>query len=81
MTELRYAVVLEPSPIAEGGGYSVTVPALPEIATEGSTAEEALSMARDAIMLSLQSRRELGLDIPPSDAEGARLEIVKVAAA
>ena len=75
MTELRYAVVLEPSPIAEGGGYSVTVPALPEIATEGSTAEEALSMARDAIMLSLQSRRELGLDIPPSDAEGARLRI------
>ena len=75
MTELRYAVVLEPSPIAEGVGYSVTVPALPEIATEGSTAEEALSMARDAIMLSLQSRRELGLDIPPSDAEGARLGI------
>ena len=27
MPELRYAVVLEPSPIAEGGGYSVTVPA------------------------------------------------------
>ncbi len=81
MTERRYAVVLEPSPVADGGGYSVTVPALPEIATEGSTAEEALSMARDAISLSLQSRRELGLEIPPSDAEGARLEIVKVAAA
>ena len=81
MTELRYAVVLEPSPVAEGGGYSVTVPALPEIATEGSTAEEALRMARDAITLSLQSRRALGLEIPPSDAEGARLEIVKVAAA
>ncbi len=81
MTELRYAVVLEPSPIAEGGGYSVTVPALPEIATEGASADEALAMARDAITLSLQARRDLGLEIPPSDAEGARLEIVKIAAA
>lgn len=68
MPELRYAVVLEPSPISEGGGFSVTVPALPEIATEGASADEALEMARDAITLSLQARRDIRLEIPPSDA-------------
>jgi predicted RNase H-like HicB family nuclease len=33
------------------GGYSVTVPALPEVATQGETVEEALTMTREAIEL------------------------------
>lgn len=78
MPELRYAVLLEPCPESEGGGYTVTVPALPEIVTEGDTAEKALLMARDAISLSLAARRDEGMEIPPSDADGARLEIVSV---
>lgn len=57
-----YTVVLTPEP--EAGGYSVTVPALPEIATQGETREEALAMARDAIELSLEYRRDEGLPIP-----------------
>jgi len=44
---VRYAVVLTPD--IEGGGYSVTVPALPGCFTHGDTVEEALSEAREAI--------------------------------
>jgi len=43
MRELEYAVVLHPDP--EVGGYSVTVPALPGVVTEGDTTEEAIAMA------------------------------------
>ena len=59
--KLDYTVVLEPQ---EGGGFSVTVPALPEVATEGESEAEALSMAEDAIRLVLEYRREHGLPIP-----------------
>lgn len=78
MAELRYAVVLEPIPADEGQGYVVTVPALPEIATQGATFEHALAMAADAITLSLEYRRDEGMEIPPPDAGTARLETVAV---
>ena len=58
-----YTVVLSPGEPDEGG-FCVTVPALPEIATQGETVEEALEMARDAIALSLVYRRDKGLPIP-----------------
>jgi len=61
-----YTVILTPEP--EVGGYSVTVPALPEVATQGETVEEALAMAREAIELSLEVRRDQG-DPIPSDVE------------
>ena len=56
-----YTVVLEPQP---EGGFTVSVPALPEVVTEGDTEEEALTMARDAIRLALEYRKEQGLAIP-----------------
>jgi antitoxin HicB len=56
-----YSVILEP---AEEGGFVVHVPALPEVVTEGETEAEALAMAKDAIELVLQSRRERGEPIP-----------------
>jgi antitoxin HicB len=56
-----YTVVLEP---AEEGGFIVRVPALPEIVTEGDTEAEALAMAKDAIELVIDSRRERGELIP-----------------
>ena len=62
MNETRtYTVILEP---AEEGGFVVHVPALPEVVTEGDTEEEALAMAKDAIELVLESRRERGEPIP-----------------
>src|SRR5919109_4686148 len=56
-----YTVILEP---AEEGGFVVHVQALPEVVTEGDTEEEALAMAKDAIELVLESRREPGEPIP-----------------
>ena len=59
-----YAIVLEPT---EEGGFLVHVPALPEVVTGGDTEEEALAMAREAIELVLESRRERGEEIPAEE--------------
>ena len=75
MIERSFTVVLEPE---EEGGFSVSVPALPEIATQGDTLEEALANAREAIAIVLADRRERDEEIPPSDT-GARIERVQVA--
>ncbi|MCL4459789.1 MAG: type II toxin-antitoxin system HicB family antitoxin [Chloroflexi bacterium] len=49
---LKYTIILVPE---EEGGYSVEVPALPGCYTQGETREEAISMAREAIELYLES--------------------------
>lgn len=77
MAEIAYAVILEP----DDGVYSVIVPALPEVHTFGETQAEALEMAREAIELALEARRQSGDEIPPSDADRARLVTVTVPAA
>jgi antitoxin HicB len=59
--EIAYSVILEPQ---VGGGFTVTVPALPEVATEGDSEAEALEMAKDAIALVLDHRRRRNLPIP-----------------
>jgi antitoxin HicB len=74
--ERSYAVILEPE--REAGGFSVSVPALPEIATQGETVEEALANAKDAIELVLADRAANGEDIPESDTD-ARIERIAVA--
>ena len=56
-----YTVVLKPM---DEGGFLVHVPALPEVVTSGDTESEALDMAKDAIELVLESRRERGEAIP-----------------
>jgi len=77
--EREYAVVLEYDP--EAKAYAVLVPALPEIATAGDSVEEALMHARDAIALSLEYRREHGLELPDSDHAEVRHVRVTVPAA
>lgn len=54
-TAHTYTVILEP---AEEGGFTVRVPALPEVITEGDTEADALALAEDAILRVLESRRE-----------------------
>lgn len=61
-TEHSFTVVLEPQ---EEGGYTVLVPALPEVVTEGETEAEALANAREAIRAVLEYRRDSGIAIPP----------------
>jgi antitoxin HicB len=56
-----FSIILEPQ---EGGGFTVLVPALPEVVTEGDTEEEALAMAEDAIRLVLEDRAARGEPIP-----------------
>ncbi len=72
--QLIYTVILEPQ---SEGGFSVLVPAIPEVVTEGETEEEALRMAEEAIRLALDYRRDNGLDIP----EDAEPRVKKVAIA
>jgi antitoxin HicB len=59
--QFSFSVVLEPQ---EGGGYTVLVPALPEVVTEGDTEQEALAHAKAAIRAILAYRRDHGLVIP-----------------
>ena len=58
---MNFTVVLEPQP---DGGFTVTVPSLPEIVTEGDTEEEAMAMAADAIRLVVGYRRDHGMAVP-----------------
>ena len=59
-TEIEYSVVLEPQ---EGGGFTVVVPALPEVVTEGDSEEQALQMVKEAIRAVLDYRRDHGMPI------------------
>ncbi len=52
-----FSIVLEPQ---EGGGFTVLVPALPEVVTEGNTEEQALANAQEAIRAILSFRRAHG---------------------
>jgi len=45
---------------APEGGYVVTVPALPEVVTEGDTLSEAQAAAEEAIVCALLTREDLG---------------------
>ena len=63
--EYAFTTLFEP---AEEGGYTVTVPALPGLVTEGDTLEEARAMAQDAIRCYLESLQKDGEPIP-SDVE------------
>jgi antitoxin HicB len=69
-----FSIILEPQ---EEGGFTVLVPALPEVVTEGDTEQEALANAEEAIRLIVSYRRDHGIAIP-SD---ARPEIRRVTVA
>jgi antitoxin HicB len=70
-----YTVLLEPDP--EWGGFTATVPAIPEVVTEGDDEAHALAMAREAIELYLRYADEKGL-LVPVEPEPYRLAVVEV---
>jgi len=74
--EFQYTVLLDPDDV---GGFTVTVPALPGIVTQGDSVEEALDMARDAISLYLEDLTADGEEIP-TERTPPRLVTVTVAA-
>ena len=57
----KFTVVLEPE---EEGGFTVRVPALPEIVTYGEDEQEALAMAEDAIRLVIEDCIARGESVP-----------------
>ena len=69
-----FSVILEPQ---EGGGFTVLVPALPEVITEGDNETEALANAEEAIRATLSYRQDNGIAIPTD----ARPEIRRVTVA
>jgi len=74
-TVRRYRVLLERNDL---GGYTVTVPALPAVVTQGDTRESALANAADAVRLYIESLRARGQTIPEDT--DATLEEVAVTA-
>jgi predicted RNase H-like HicB family nuclease len=60
-TEREFDVVMVAEP---EGGYSVFVPELPSVATQGETIEEARANAQDAIEGYLEVMHDDGLPVP-----------------
>ncbi len=60
-----YTAVFLPEP---GGGFTVFVPALPEVCGTGITMAEAQEAARESIALALEVRREVGEPFPADSA-------------
>jgi antitoxin HicB len=72
-----FAVVLEPD---EEGGFTVRVPAFPEIVTYGKDEDEALAMAEDAIRLVIADSVARGEPMPNGEPPRIRQITVTLAA-
>lgn len=77
ISHYRYTVILEPQ---IEGGYTVHVPALPEVTTQGDTETEALEMAKDAIGLAVAYRRDNGMNVPTDPTTQPAVRTVTLAA-
>lgn len=62
----------------ENGGYTVTVPALPGLVTEGKNLENAREMAKDAIRCYIEGLKKAKEPIPV-ERETAQLKLFVVA--
>lgn len=49
------------------GDHIVVIPELPEVITSGSTIEEAILLACDAIVVAIKSRVEMGIKFDEAD--------------
>jgi len=59
--DFNLSIFLEPQ---KESGFTVLVPALPEVITEGDTEAEALANAQEAVRAILAYRRDNGIAIP-----------------
>jgi antitoxin HicB len=76
-TKRTYAVVLESE---DEGGFTVRVPAFPEIVTYGKDEREALIMAEDAIRLVIEDSVARGEPLPNGEPSRIREVTVTLAA-
>jgi len=76
MSEQRsFSIVLEPQVV---GGFTVLVPALPEVVTEGNTEQQALLNAEEAIRAVLAYRRKDNLPVPSDVVPEIRQVSIKI---
>jgi antitoxin HicB len=61
--QYKIPLVLTPQP---EGGFTVTSPLLPELVTEGDTAEEAIENVKDALAAVVEIYEESGRPLPAS---------------
>ncbi|HEY2841444.1 MAG TPA: type II toxin-antitoxin system HicB family antitoxin [Pirellulales bacterium] len=61
--QYKIPLVLTPQP---EGGYTVTSPLLPELVTEGDTAEEAIDNVKDALAAVVEIYEDFGRPLPAS---------------
>jgi predicted RNase H-like HicB family nuclease len=73
--QFRYTAAFEP---AEEGGYIVTFPAIPGLATQGETLVEARAMAADCLRAYLESLHKDGEPLPYEAPEGRITERLTV---
>jgi predicted RNase H-like HicB family nuclease len=75
--EYSYTVLLEPD--AESGTWTVTVPALPGVVTQGDRIEDAIAQAREAIQAHIEGLLADGEPVP-DERERPQMVTVRVAA-
>lgn len=73
----RYTILLIPD--EEEGGYTVRVPALPGLTTEGDSLEEAIALAKEAIEGWIEAAKKHGEPIP-EEREHTQALVIDVAA-
>ena len=61
--DYKVPLLLTPQP---EGGYTVTAPLLPELATEGDSLSEALDNVKDALAAVIEIYQDLGRRLPQS---------------
>jgi antitoxin HicB len=64
MKRLAYAVIIEPIPEDEGGGFLASVPDLPGCMTDAETPEKALEAAQGVIDEWIEEAVRLGRSVP-----------------
>jgi predicted RNase H-like HicB family nuclease len=75
--QYSYTIILDPD--SEEGGYTVTVPALPGVVTQGDTLEEAIAMAKEAIQCHIEGLLADGEPVP-EERERPQAITIRVAA-
>ncbi|WP_448955814.1 type II toxin-antitoxin system HicB family antitoxin [Labrys neptuniae] len=64
MNGLEYAILVEPRPAADGGGFTAIVPDLPGCMSTGATPEGALAKVQEAIGLWIENAKNHGQPVP-----------------
>ena len=60
--EYAYSILLDPD--EETGTYTVTVPALPGVVTQGNSVDDAIAQAREAIQVHIEGLLADGKPVP-----------------